>query len=490
MSKFKSDFDDMQDEMASLDKTMEIKGLKRKKNKGLIITLIIVLLLILGGIGWYIFLGPNSKNVYETAIKNSFDDIISNLKAMKENDINIDFNTDSVMYTGSLEFTTDEEALKPLTNYAYDFKIGTDVKNDKLEMYLGLKKDGNVAIDGSIYLIENNIYLESSKLFEQILSTVNTSTVEFPRMPVINYDAIIKIAEKLEDSLLQFVAKSKITVTDSELNVSEQMKKVRDHVFVVNNENAKEFLSDLANSFLSDEDLLKELAKLIASDYDKVKGAFEELKNSENVLGEDNLTFHLYTENNSKDIVGFKMLVSEEEVVNGVLVNDNEFVVTMPAAPEFTMTLKEKELNIDYSKDGQELKLTIINSGTNKENIEFYFTDGEDSMNIDLELTSNKTSDTSVEFTSNSDINIKVDGENHNLKMNLNGKIMVGTEKVAEIDNTKVKDIDTLTDEEFLNIYNNLMNVLENEKELYDLIGSISDYFVNLPTNEFSNISF
>ena len=478
-----------QEEMASLDKTMEIHGLKRKNKKGLIIGLVIILIVILGGLGWYLFFGSTSKAVYEKAIKDTFADIIDGLNIAKKHLVNYDFSTDSVNQKGEFKISTNQDSLKALSNYTYTYEVGIDAKNEKGELALGINKNDAVLLDGKMYIIGNEGYLESSKLFDGIMYLSGNVDVDYDIMPAYNIDTYIKTVKKVEESLLNFVKKSVIKNGKAELNINGQVKQVKDHIFTINNEDAKVLLNDLVDNFLNDDEFLKELARITFNDYDSLKSSLEELKNTTDILGDNNLVIHLYTEGITNDIVGFNVLVSDKEVINGVL-NGDELVITLPDYPNFELKLKAKEINLSYNDDGKSLEVKITEILENKDSINLKYIEGNNNFEINMEMEANKLTETSMELKIFGDIKVNYDSQEYSFNIDWTNTVDVGTKEIADIDTTNAKDISTLTEDEGMEIINNFYNILKNEKDLYDLIENAASYFIVTPTTGVSNISF
>ena len=72
--------------------------------------------------------------------------------------------------------------LEGLNQYAFDYELGLDAKNESANLYLGLVNDSSdtTVLDGNFYIMNDTLYMESGKIFEGLLFTPVDFVMEMP----------------------------------------------------------------------------------------------------------------------------------------------------------------------------------------------------------------------------------------------------------------------------------------------------------------------
>jgi len=142
----------------SLDNSGNSKP-KSKMKTGLIIGLVVLLIAIVGGVFGYKMYVSNPLKLYKSVLNNGYEYFSGVLDEFDKNTIKYNFD-ESIVIDGKLKLNSDLEELSPYTGYDYGFKLGLDPKQEKVEVGLSMNKDGQVTLDGFMYLINNFIYMK------------------------------------------------------------------------------------------------------------------------------------------------------------------------------------------------------------------------------------------------------------------------------------------------------------------------------------------
>ena len=466
--------------MATINETVEEKtqSSNSKKNKTTIFVCIGVLVVLLIGLAvWYFVFKTPNKNVYETAIQKAFAEVKETLEDAKQTSIKANFAEDVIFNEGTLQLGTDVPELEGLNQYAFDYELGLDAKNESANLYLGLVNDSSdtTVLDGNFYIMNDTLYMESGKIFEGLLFTPVDFVMEMPSTTV-SYDTLIKIVDTTESAILKFVRESTITTSNTEKTIDGQAKKVTDHAFVVNGEVLKRLVTEVTNSYINDASLLSEMALLFQMSEEELKANLEELQKDENYEDMGEVTFHIYTEGFQNTIVAFTLEESDVEVITGT-VNGDDFKATMESeGTSLTISKTKEEVAINIQSDGSSVAIGYNKVSATEGTITLIIQDGESGtrMNGTLNISSQKESDTRANTTMTGSIIMEADGQSIELTVNMQNRMSVNEKELADIDTNSARDASTLTEEESNAILTNLYNILMNEEAILEILGYAS----------------
>lgn len=386
----------------------------RKKNLGLIIGILMVLvvLVVVGGI--FLYKTLNSKNSIQMYLDMAFDYLESSVD-----------NNDYDSVTGNFSIEMNLQEIDNIENYQlYEMfnkiKISgnyeVDYSSNIMNIGLGADYDNKKLMDIDIYTAYGKAYIYLVDLYDRYIEeSLDNYSDLFERNTDDQKNVIVGLKRAFDGSLKEeYYTEEKVTVDSRKLTKT---------VLNLTGENYLEFYKDFSDILLDDKEFLESFAEIFGTDVDKVKA---ELSYDEDKFeGTDGLKLVLYTDKFA--FVKLEMLVSDDM---GRIV-----VEKVNEAYEYVM----------YD-DGVEILSGVVKvvNDDNSSNVSFSFYVPEEKMGIEFILESS---------------------------FELNGKVQVK-------DVTNSVSLDKITDDELMDIYNKLIEnegVVEIIQEVSDLIGQ-TDY--------------
>ncbi len=448
----------------------------KKKNKGLIIGLVIAIVALLIVVGGFVyikstynaksFLNKNAKNII-ASIDKSFDalsindDLINNIdKYDMINDTNI-------------TLTTSSTTLKSLNNLQISLNEKSNINDNYLSLDLGLKQN-NESINGTIVYNNNKIYLNSKDIFNSPLYTtldknIFANTEEYVDM-VKNFSNINDFENSMKN-IVKYVTsaleQANMNTKTSGLNVT--------YTYEINENNYNKVIDKFIELVKND--------KTIMSYLENDTSILDSLKDSP-----INIKFEITIKILTNEVQSF-VLDIEGSKLEGTKVEKDKYKIVG----------EDTELYLECKDD-----VITITEGTNKISIKISdkklgLTANVENSIIELALQNDKKSST---LTANIDVegvkvkcNIKVNEDSKNNKSDATGKIDItynnenvvidftnkmeyGKNKITKSDITNAKDFEQLTDSEsstiMLNLYNKL-GAFEFFKDISSIIGDIDE---------------
>ena len=445
----------------------------KKKNKGLIIGLVIAIVALLIVVGGFVyikstynaksFLNKNAKNII-ASIDKSFDalsindDLINNIdKYDMINDTNI-------------TLTTSSTTLKSLNNLQISLNEKSNINDNYLSLDLGLKQN-NESINGTIVYNNNKIYLNSKDIFNSPLYTtldknIFANTEEYVNM-VKNFSNINDFENSMKN-IVKYVTsaleQANMNTKTSGLNIT--------YTYEINEKNYNKVIDKFIELVKND--------KIIMSYLENDTSILDSLKDSP-----INIVFEITIKALTNEVQSFVLDV-EGSKLEGTKVEKNKYKIVG----------EDTELYLECKDD-----VITITEGTNKISIEVsnkkigLAANVENSI-IELALQNDKKNST---ITANIDIegvkvncNVKVKEDSKNNKSDATGKIDVtynnenividftnkmeyGKNKITKSAITNAKDFEQLADSETSTIMLNLYSKLKAFDFFKDISGIIGD---------------
>lgn len=453
----------------------------KKKNKGLIIGLVIAIVALLIVVGGFVyikstynaksFLNKNAKNII-ASIDKSFDalsindDLINNIdKYDMINDTNI-------------TLTTSSTTLKSLNNLQISLNEKSNINDNYLSLDLGLKQN-NESINGTIVYNNNKIYLNSKDIFNSPLYTtldknIFANTEEYVDM-VKNFSNINDFENSMKN-IVKYVTsaleQANMNTKTSGLNIT--------YTYEINEKNYNKVIDKFIELVKND--------KIIMSYLENDTSILDSLKDSP-----INIVFEITIKALTNEVQSFVLDV-EGSKLEGTKVEKNKYKIVG----------EDTELYLECKDD-----VITITEGANKISIEVsdkklgLAANVENSI-IELALQSDKKNST---ITANIDIegvkvncNVKVKEDSKNNKSDATGKIDVtynnenividftnkmeyGKNKITKSDITNAKDFEQLADSETSTIMLNLYSKLK----AFDFFKDISSIFGDVDEPNYSD---
>lgn len=461
----------------------------KKKNKGLIIGLVIAIVVLLIVVGGFVYIKStyNAKSFLNKNAKNIIASIDKSFEVLSINDDLIDnFDKYDMINDTNIALTTSSTTLKSLNNLQINLNEKSNINDNYLSLDLGLKQN-NESIKGSIVYNNNKIYLNSKDIFDSPLYTtldenIFANTQEYVDM-VKNFSNINDLENSMKN-IVKYVAsaleQANMNTKTSGLNIT--------YTYEINEKNYNKVI-----------DKFIELVKndiIIMSYLENDTSILDSLKDSP-----INIVFEITIKALTNEVQSFVLDV-EGSKLEGTKVEKNKYKIVG----------EDTELYLECKDD-----VITITEGTNKISIEVsnkklgLAANVENSI-IELALQNDKKNST---ITANIDIegvkvncNVKVKEDSKNNKSDATGKIDVtynnenividftnkmeyGKNKITKSDITNAKNFEQLADSEtstiMLNLYSKL-GAFDFFKDISSIIGNIDEPNYSEDDYDFSDI--
>lgn len=461
----------------------------KKKNKGLIIGLVIAIVALLIVIGGFVYIKStyNAKSFLNKNAKNIIASIDKSFDALSINDDLIDnFDKYDMINDTNIALTTTSTTLKSLNNLQINLNEKSNINDNYLSLDLGLKEN-NESIKGTVVYNNNKIYLNSKDIFDSPLYTtldesIFANTKEYVDM-VKNFSNINDLENSMKN-IVKYVAsaleQANMNTKTSGLNIT--------YTYEINEKNYNKVMDKFIELVKND--------KIIMSYLENDTSILDSLKDSP-----INIVFEITIKALTNEIQSFVLDV-EGSKLEGTKVEKNKYKIVG----------EDTELYLECKDD-----VITITEGTNKISIEIsdkklgLAANVENSI-IELALQNDKKNST---ITANIDIegvkvncNVKVKEDSKNNKSDATGKIDVtynnenividftnkmeyGKNKITKSDITNAKDFEQLADSEtstiMLNLYSKL-GAFDFFKDISSIIGDVDEPNYSDDDYDFGNI--
>ena len=394
---------------------------EKKSKKGLVITLVIVLIILLLSIGGFLFiknkytassfLDQSSKNI-NTFINKVFEGITINKDYLN----NID--KYDVISDSNIKLTTTSSKLKDLNNLEIGLKSNQSLKNNYIDMDINLKQDTGT-LTGKLAIDNNKIYIDSKDIINKVLTIKSDNNL---------FGNVDEYTEKLKS----------FTKYDIELIANNIIKHLFEALKEANLNTKYDGLNVIYTYEIND------------TNKDKINDKFMKLVNEDKALSNIITEENAITLENVKITIEVKMLnntvenftiKSDEKEIKGVKIDKNKYKITSD----------EDEYEVEATKE------KIVINGKDENN---------NPAQAKLEVSDNKamivytTTDTSLDITINSEkkntsnIDIKINSKN----IKINGNLTIVSSK-----NNKTNDVSGKVNLTY-NDYNVTLDIKNNEK--------------------------
>lgn len=464
---------------------------KKKTPKALIIGIaILALLAVLFFL--YISIFQNKKVIIQKEITTVFDTFIKSVKEVDSKKLDIDFEKDILGIEGSLNISSNYKSseldLSKLKDYSLKYNGVLDKKNNKLSGNISLNKD-NPLLSANLFVNGKSILLQSEQLYSKIMkTTLEKELKDYDFNNTLDTNKIIKLLEKTRNIV-------KNSVDDKNIEKSSVTKEINGKKQSVNKISYRLDLNqlekDILNGYLKDEECLKLLADLSGEKVTDIKEELSDaLKNTSNEKNEILIeSYHnkftsslklvdIIKENKSFDNSKNTTVISITKNSNNDLIslknNDKEIL-------SGTYDKKKEELILKASEEGVgvEFVLKKVKEDTYSISVDVTINDTHYSAAATFE---NKKTNNSIENNVKVSINFALAGENITADITSTSKIAKsGT--IKELEESSAVDIDSITEEDYYQIQNNLYEKLQTI--IMDIMPGLVESMNSYSTNEY-----
>ncbi|HAB67435.1 MAG TPA: hypothetical protein DCE23_08720 [Firmicutes bacterium] len=461
----------------------------KKKNKPLIIGIIVVVLVALGLLG-YFFIYPlivrtffsEPINVYETSINHFYKGITDTTNQIVHS---------KAIYDISLTLDSNIEDLKSFAGYTYGVNFGVDPDKESLQMGFRLKnnekdkdyyyneylKNGKKYLNYSTrpgYIYNGEIDLEEkTNLFVTYKELLDKSRE-------LSSEDIEYLVNKLSTLTIGSINKDKLYNQDTTLNINEKVTKVTNNKYDIDKDLLNSMIKYIIEGLKDDDKAVEILSKYLDMEDKDTKDALDKVIDSSSKMEIDKdliYTINIYTYGNKNEIIGFGITTSNQSFelqyysLNGYIETHVKSVV------EDSITGKTNENNIDITGRNESGKTSVSVKVNDSEILTFVvtsWTDTKKELSYNLKYEEYKFTG---RISSNTDINDKRLKYNLYFEVNKNDEFIKATLSIDEDWDSDVSYINT----------DNAVTLSDNELEL-EQQKFISD-LVDTPFGEFFKTS-
>lgn len=444
---------------------------EKESKKGLVITLIIVLIILLLSIGSFLFiknkytassfLDQSSKNI-NIFINEVFEGITIN-KDYLDNIDKYDVISDS-----NIKLTTASSELKNLNNLEIGLKTNQSLKNNYLDMDISLKQDTGT-LTGTLAIDNNKIYIDSKDIINKVLTTKsdedlfgNVDEYTEKLKSYAKYD-IESIANNIVKYLFESLKEANLNTKYNGLNVI--------YTYEINDTN-KDKINDKFMKLVNEDKVLSDIIN----------------ENNAITLENVKITIEVNMLNNTVENFTIK---SDESEIKGVKIDKNKYKITSDE-DEYEVEVTKEKIVINGKDENNNPAQAKIETSDNKAMLVYTTND----MSLDITINSEKKNTSNIEIKINSE-NIKTNGnltitsDEKNKTSEISGKLNLsyndysitldiknngkyGNNLVTKKNYNNAIDIENVTEEDSLTITTNLMDKISKFKA-YNFIQNLTD---------------
>ena len=269
------------------------ENLKKKKNGGLIFTIVLILLVGLGALGYFVIYPyvvkkmTKPEQVYSTVIDNSFKSINSTVNLLAHS---------RATYTAELEIESNLENLKDLTGYTYVGNFGIDPENKNIQLGIKIKDKDSQEHSAFAYVKGERQYLRLSSYRELIFWPAYNEYKDtwedlYAVFDDINQEDATYLVDKFKELLKQSIDKSKLTKEDASITIDGKKYKVLNSKYTVNNAVLQSMYKTIIDGLKDDDRVIEIIAKNTQVEKENVIKQFEGITIPEEILPEGTTIF-------------------------------------------------------------------------------------------------------------------------------------------------------------------------------------------------------
>lgn len=431
---------------------------KPKKKKALPIIVVLLILAIAGGLIYYYMTRPG-KTV-EGLINKTFDKLeeVATTKTFDE------FKKNTVLLTGKVTLNTNIEELKALNGETFEYVTGMDYQNKKMEIGLGLQEEGQKIVEASAYIFDKELFVSLKDIYSNLIKIEDFEGFDFDELfsSEGTEEDIKNILEGYNRVLIKSINKNDFKKSSAKITLDGKEVSVNKISYELNSQRLEKLVKNINKNMLKEEKLLETLAKLTETDVEIIKDAFKEAAESDLSIGEVTILFDIYTKKATNEFVGLDAKI--------------ENLATM----EYRKGSKVEALTIESAM----LNVNIVTTETeeNTYNTEYKISAGTEEITGSMTVYKKEIDKNKTEGLLKFDVNH--DNEFFGFTMSYTEE--KGAD-IANIDKTKYKTMDQITEQEQQEISTKLIEKISGSKlykfiEEYEQSMSTPSYNYNTPS--------
>ena len=407
--------------------------LPKKKNKGLIAAMVIIIIGALVALGWFVVYPfivktylSDPKNVYEATIRTAFKQI---------NNTVTDVVHDKAIFNIQATLDSNIEELADFSGYTYELNAGVDPKLQALQAGFSIKDKSNVGHSYYTYLKDGKEYVRYSTYRDLIYkgeANLEELNDEFASMEEIfnttkklNQADINYIINKVADLLVESIDEKKLSKEDASINIKGETLKVTNNKYTVDYTTLVNMVDHILTGLTEDDESVRILSEMYGVTEDEFKEGFSSLRenlelnqNEDKEVDDTSIIFGIYTYGLKNDIIGYSMSTTEDDSelhyyakdgyfeLKALLVsNDIETNTEEETIIEVLGEPKNKITNVSIKINDEELATLVVNEWTeNSKDVDYSISFGELGLDGFLRL-SKDTNDERAKYGLEFDVN-------------------------------------------------------------------------------------
>lgn len=421
---------------------------------GILIILVIVSFLYIK----FKFTAPKFIDAKVAEFSASVDKMLTNYKIDDFEDISL---------IGDIGVNTNIEEASYIKGTKLNFKGAYSNVNKMAELDFELFKNDNSIFDGNMYINDDKAYFDFQSLYNQVLYT----DLEESIFNNTNIEELF-FNNKLKNTIKNLVNYMALAIKEGDMQSS--LNGVRAvYTYSINENNKEKVLKKLNELISKDEDVLS-IFELMDFDGEitdisnvllkvEVKIPSGEVVGFDFIVGDYNVTLKEVKKNNYKLIVNENVTIDIVEQGNNI----NLFYKNSEGTLDATFNKVNCTMNVIITTLEQKITYSVIDAAENTKEIKMIVEYG-DYAKFSFNGKIISDSDNSLKINGI----LKIESEGYFLELEYNMGLELGNNLVLEKEFSNAKDINTLTDEEQLEISNKLMDTF---KEFIPALGDIND---------------
>lgn len=301
--------------------------IKKKNKKGLIITLLILIILISCALGVYCFIFNKPKNIFLKNINNEYKQFSSLFNDIETFDIktatsSMDFDL-NINVNELFESELTEEQLQLIEEInALNFKLDSTVNLNKklLALIVDAKYNENNLIDLGVYGKPNSIYVSLGDVYDKYIEMPFEEYETLFEQQTFNIKDVEYLTSKLKDAFLNSLDEKHFEKTSETISVNGEEIKATKIAYILTEERAYNILISILKEIKEDSRFLEILSSLSNMSVDEIKtGINDTIDEINNELKsadiEEKIELSMYTKGINNKAIKYSITSDDAEII-------------------------------------------------------------------------------------------------------------------------------------------------------------------------------
>lgn len=475
---------------------------KKGKNKGLLIFLIIlaVIILAIGGYAAYLFFGVSPKKAHDDVI----DEIFTSATGFAEKLMMSNYKADAktIKSKSILSFDSNLNELSMLKNYSFEINSGIDKENNFVNSNFAVLENNKQIINGNVYFINDKAYFDSLKLYNSVIEVGDFElNIEetLDAYEVLDSDKLVHLLDTLKKGLKDGFDENKFTRKLEDVKLNGKEVKAFNNSYAIEEADAYSMIKSILTAIKNDDESIETIVEFVNDVYSSSLFTVEGYDTPSQITKEDvlktidsaiaqvtdvklsgsssKILFNVYTDIITNKVIGVKLIsVEDSETLNfleySVDGDTSKIHIGDSDGSSFAFDVTTKASKSDY-------KFTI--NGTTLITGTVEYSDNKASLSMNLDMSSIVPNLSSVGLTiiseekdnsENTELKVSVDnnGELYEVSMKLDSTIAYDETitKPSVSSSVPLDQVDQKT------LQDNMLSIIEGT-DLQDLLGDYID---------------